>query len=389
MAIPLIERLLDEAVANLAAPGVVALAADENGVFYQGARGRIGPDVTTPIALDSIFRIASMTKAITSTAAMQLVEDGKVYLDQAMREIVPELGEVKVLLGFDPEGRPQTRPATRAITLRHLLTHTSGFSYDLFNKDVARYMRHEGLPSIATCMNASLRAPLLFEPGDRWEYGIGIDWVGKIVEAVSGCSLEGYLQDKVFGPLGMKDTGFVLRDDMKRRLVVPAGRAADGTIARIDLKAPQGADFHMGGGGLFSTGPDYLRFTRMLLGGGALDGARVLAPATVELMGQNAIGTIEVPPLSSDNHALAIPRDMFPGQIKRWGLAFLLNTEDVPDGRAAGSQTWSGVYNTFCWIDPARRRTAVLMMQILPANDPAVIKTLEKFERAVYAQRTA
>jgi methyl acetate hydrolase len=141
MAIPLIERLLDEAVANQAAAGVVALAADEGGVFYQGARGRIGPDVATPIALDSIFRIASMTKAITSTAAMQLVEDGKVDLDQAMRAIVPELGEVKVLLGFDPEGRPQTRPAKRAITLRHLLTHTSGFSCDLFNKDVARYRR--------------------------------------------------------------------------------------------------------------------------------------------------------------------------------------------------------------------------------------------------------
>jgi methyl acetate hydrolase len=160
MAIPLIERLLDEADTSQAAAGVVALAADEGGVFYQGARGRIGPDVATPIALDSIFRIASMTKAITSTAAMQLVEDGKVDLDQAMRAIVSELGEVKVLLGFD-----------------------SGFSCDLFNRDVARYMRHEGLPSIVTCMNASLRAPLLFEPGERWEYGVGIDLVGRIVEA--------------------------------------------------------------------------------------------------------------------------------------------------------------------------------------------------------------
>ena len=195
-----------------------------------------------------------------------------------------------ILLGFDDDGKPRTRKPKRAITLRHLITHTSGFSYDLFNKDVARYMEQQGLPSIATCMNASLRAPLLFEPGERWEYGIGIDWAGKIVEAVSGRKLEHYLQDEFFGPLGMKDTSFLLRDDMKRRLVATTQRQPDGSIARIEMEFPQDADFHMGGGGLFSTGPDYLRFTRMLLGGGALDGVRVLAPETVRKMGENAIG---------------------------------------------------------------------------------------------------
>jgi CubicO group peptidase (beta-lactamase class C family) len=385
MAATPIDHILDESIATSVAPGVVALAADEKGVFYQGARGRTAPDAATPVALDSVFRIASMTKAITSAAAMKLVEQGKLALDGPMAEIAPELGQAVILEGFDADGKPRTRKARRAISLRHLLTHTSGFSYDLFNSSVARYMEHEGLPSIATCLNASLRAPLLFEPGERWEYGIGIDWAGKIVEAVSGRKLERFLQDEFFGPLRMKDTSFVLRDDMKRRLVAATQRQPDGTIAKIDFEFPQDADFHMGGGGLFSTGPDYLRFTRMLLGGGALDGARVLAAETVKRMGENAIGEIAVPRLESENPAMAVPYEFWPGQIKRWGLAYMLNTEDVAGGRAAGSCTWAGVHNTFFWIDPTRRRTAVLMMQLLPANDPKVIDTLEKFERAVYA----
>jgi methyl acetate hydrolase len=380
-----IDRILDEAISSNTAPGIVGLAADENGVFYEGARGKTGPGAATPVAVDSVFRIASMTKAITSAAAVKLVEQGKIGLDQPMKEIAPELGDAVILLGFDPDGKPRTRKATRPITLRHLITHTSGFSYDLFNKDVGRYMEVQGLPSIATCMNASLRAPLLFEPGERWEYGIGIDWAGKIVEAVSGRKLEQYLQDEFFRPLGMKDTSFVLRDDMKKRLVAATQRQPDGKIAAIDFEFPQDADFHMGGGGLFSTGPDYLRFTRMLLGGGALDGVRVLAPETVKKMGENAIGDIKVPPMLSDNPAMAVSYEFWPGQIKRWGLAYMLNTEDVAGGRGAGSWTWAGVHNTFYWVDPKRRRTAVLMMQVLPANDPKVIATLENFERAVYA----
>jgi len=380
-----IDRILEEAVASNVAPGVVALAADERGVFYQGARGRTAPDASAPLAIDSVFRIASMTKAITSAAAMKLVEEGKLGLDQPMAEIAPELGQAVILEGFDGNGKPRTRKPRRAITLRHLITHTSGFSYDLFNTDVARYMEHEGLPSIASCLNASLRAPLLFEPGERWEYGIGIDWAGKIVEAVSGRKLERYLQDEFFGPLGMRDTSFVLRDDMARRLVATTQRQPGGAIARIEMEFPQDADFHMGGGGLFSTGPDYLRFTRMLLGGGALDGARVLAAETVKKMGENAIGAIEVPKMESENPALAVPYEFWPGTIKRWGLAYMLNTEPVAGGRAANSWTWSGVHNTFFWIDPTRRRTAVLLMQILPAMDPQVMATLEKFERAVYA----
>jgi CubicO group peptidase (beta-lactamase class C family) len=317
---------------------------------------------------------------------MKLVEQGKLGLDQPMGEIAPELREVKVLTGFDPGGRPQTRPPRRPITLRHLLTHTSGFSYDLFNAEVGRYMQHEQLPSISTCRYESLRAPLLFDPGERWEYGIGIDWAGRIVELVSGQKLESYLQENFLRPLGMVDTSFVPRADMRARLVATCARVpGSDSLVRIEFDFPTDGDFHMGGGGLYSTGPDYLRFTRMLLGGGALDGTRVLQSETVRAMGRNAIGEISVPGLESANHLVAMPVEFWPGQVKRWGLSFLLNTEDVPGGRAAWSLAWSGVHNTYFWVDPTRGVTGVLMMQLLPAHDRVVLDTYEKYERALYA----
>ena len=225
-----LDQHLAQAVAQGAVPGVVALAANAEGLVYHGAFGQRGPTDTTPMSEDSVFRIASMTKAITATAVMQLVEQGRLDLEQPMKEIAPALGEVQVLTGFAADGTPQTRPPRREITLRHLLTHTSGYSYDLFNKQVGNYMEYHQLPSIATCRYDSLKAPLVFDPGERWEYGIGIDWVGRIVEIVSGLTLADYLERHLFQPLGMRDTAFVLRDDMRGRLVQAAARAPDGAL---------------------------------------------------------------------------------------------------------------------------------------------------------------
>jgi methyl acetate hydrolase len=382
-----IDQLLENAVSSGVVPGIVGLAADADGVFYEGAFGRAGLGDAPPMRLDAVFRIASMTKAVTAAAAMHLVEQGRLALDQPMRGIAPELGEARVLLGFDPDGTPRTRAPRREITLRHLLTHTSGYAYDHFNRDVGRYMEHEGLPSITTRRYGSLRAPLLFDPGERWEYGIGLDWVGRIIEIVSGKPLEPCLQNTILRPLGMRDTSFVLRDDMESRLVSLVSRSPDGSLSAVERKPWGDADFHSGGGGLYSTGPDYLRFTRMLLGGGALEGARVLEPQTVALMSQNAIGDIEAGVFKSDDPALARSSEQWPGQIKRWGLSFLLNTEDIPGGRGAGSMTWAGVHNTSFWIDPKRGLTAVLMMQILPSGDPQVVETQERYEQALYAGR--
>ena len=230
--------------------------------------------------------------------------------------------------------------------------------------------------------------PLLFDPGAGWEYGIGIDLAGKVVEAVSGQPLEAYFRHHIFEPLKMRDTSFLLNDDMARRLVGAHARGSDGKPAPISFESPHDADFHAGGAGLFSTGPDYLAFTRMLLAGGTLDGAQILKQETVELMARNAIGDLEVPMMRSNNPALALEVETFPGQVKKWGLTFLINTKDVEGFRAAGSLTWGGIHNTFFWIDLKRRITAVAMMQILPIGDPQVIGTMVAFEQALYATKS-
>ncbi len=369
-------------------PGVVALAADDRDVFYQGAFGRRAIDKPEPITLYSVFRIASMTKAVTGTAAMQLVEQQRIGLDQPIGDVLPVVKNVKVLEGFDPDGAPRLRDPRVPITLRHLLTHTSGYGYDIFNPDLRRYIEVVGLPSILSHKNESLRVPLLFDPGAGWEYGIGIDLAGKVVEAVSGQPLEAYFRHHIFEPLKMRDTSFLLNDDMARRLVGAHARGSDGKPAPISFESPQDADFHAGGAGLFSTAPDYLAFTRMLLAGGTVDGAQILKQETVELMARNAIGDLEVPMMRSNNPALALEVETFPGQVKKWGLTFLINTKDVEGFRAAGSLTWGGIHNTFFWIDLKRRITAVAMMQILPIGDPQVIGTMVAFEQALYATKS-
>jgi methyl acetate hydrolase len=382
-----IDHVLKKPIEAGLIPGVVALAANDRGIFYQGAFGRRAVEGPEPMTLDTVFRIASMTKPVTAAAAMQLVEQGRIGLDQPVGEVLPVIKEVKVLEGFDAAGKPRLREPKRPVTLRHLLTHTSGYGYDIFNAELARYVEAAGLPSILTCKNGSLRVPLLFDPETAWEYGIGIDLAGKAVEAVTGQDLEANFRRHIFEPLQMPDTSFVLRADMAARLVRTHSRAPDGKPVPISFEVPQDGDFHSGGGGLYSTAPDYLAFTRMLLAGGRLDGVEVLRPETVALMGRNAIGDLDVPILRSSNPALALELEFFPGQVKKWGLSFLINTEDVDGARAAGSLAWAGVHNTFFWIDPARRVTAVLMMQILPANDPDVLETLVAFEQAVYAER--
>jgi methyl acetate hydrolase len=334
-----------------------------------------------------VFRIASMTKAITGTATMQLVEQGRIGLEQPMGDVLPVVKDVKVLVGFDADGTPRLREPRVPVTLRHLLTHTSGYGYDIFNADLARYIEVAGLPSILTRKNDALRVPLLFDPGTAWQYGVGVDIVGKVVEAVSGQDLESYFRRHILDPLGMHDTSFVLRGDMARRLVGTHVRGADGRPVAINLEPTEDGEFHTGGAGLLSTAPDYIAFARMLLAGGTLDGVQVLKPETVKLMARNAIGDLDVPMVHSNNPALALEVETFPGQTKKWGLTFLINTEDVEGFRSAGSLTWGGVHNTYYWIDLKQRITAVVLMQILPIGDPQVQGTMIGFERAVYAAR--
>src|SRR5438876_1232656 len=267
-----VDQVLERAVAQGVAAGVVALATDDQGVIYEGAFGKreIGRDAD--MTLDTVVWIASMSKAITSVAAMQLVEQGRIGLDEPLSDRLPELAGIQVLEGFDDAGAPRLRPPRRPITLRHLLTHTAGFTYDIWNQDMGRYQQYAAVPGIIECKNLTLQTPLVFDPGERWEYGVNLDWVGKTVEQLSGQSLEAYFKEHIFGPLGMDDTGFVIR------------------------------------------------------------------------------------------------------------------TEVAPTGRSAGSLCWAGLGNTYFWIDPTRRVAGVILTQILPFADAAVLDMYDQFERAIYAR---
>src|SRR5689334_17387044 len=261
-------------------PGVVAAAATAEGPVFAAGFGVRDTASQAAMTANTVVWIASMTKAVTSACAMQLVEQGRLSLDAPIATVLPELDKVQVLEGYAPDGAPRLRPARRSITLRHLLTHTAGFVYDIWNPDMARYLETTGTPGIISCQNAALSIPLLFDPGERWDYGIGIDWAGKAVEAVSGQRLSDYMQQNMLQPLGMNDTGFKISTAQRQRLAKVHDRTADGFVP-TDLELPQEPEFEMGGGGLYSTVSDYLRFTRMIMNNGALDGTRVLAPQKI------------------------------------------------------------------------------------------------------------
>nr|WP_314072174.1 serine hydrolase domain-containing protein [uncultured Roseococcus sp.] len=365
-------------------PGVVALAATRDGPVFQGAFGLRSLGEPAPMTEDTVFALASMTKAVTSVAAMQLVEEGRVGLDDAMGDILPEMRAPQVLEGFDATGQPILRPARGTVTLRHLLTHTASYGYDHWDPLLDRYMRLAGLsggPRTAKGL------PLVFDPGTRWQYGINTDLVGQVVEALTGQGLGAYFRERILGPLGMEETGFTVPAALQGRMAGRHQRGPDGTLSPDrDFSPPEQVEVEGGGGGLFGTGPDYLRFLRMLLNGGTLDGARILAPETVAEMGRNQIGAVEVPPLpASSTPGRANLADFFPGMRKKWGLGFLLNTEAVPGRRAANSLAWAGLFNTYYWIDPRSGVTGAVFTQLLPFADEAVLTMFEEFETAVYA----
>jgi CubicO group peptidase (beta-lactamase class C family) len=375
-------RALESSLAAGGIPGAVAVVGNSAGTIAEAAVGTKGPG-GPPLAQDDLFQIASMTKALASVAAMQLVEQGRLLLDDDIGRLLPALASPQVLEGFDGEGKPVIRPAAGPITLRHLLTHTSGFGYEFMSAELTQWRQHN--PAAPGSL-ASLNAPLLADPGTSWIYGISTDWVGQAVEAASGMQLGDWLARHVTGPLGMTDTNFAFDDAVKARLTPLHVRTPDGPLVPFPVHFGGGekAEFQSGGGGLVSTARDYLHFCRMILNRGTLNGARILMPATVTDMSRNQVA-MPAGRLITNLPGFAGDVDLFPGMDCGWGLGFLINSEAGPDGRAAGSLAWSGIANSYYWIDPENDIAAVLLMQHLPFGEPAALDVVRAFERAVYA----
>jgi methyl acetate hydrolase len=384
-----VDALLQAAVANGDVPGVVALATSREETVYEGGVGERVLGGGAAMSTDTVVWIASMTKAITAAAAMQLVEQGRLDLDRPAREVVPALAEVVVLEGFDEAGQPITRAPAHAITLRHLLTHTAGFAYEIWQEPIIRYQEAKGLPGIITCEERALRTPLLFDPGERWEYGINMDWAGKMVEAASGQKLGAYMKANIFEPLGMRDTAFKMTEDMRRRLARIHQRGDDDRFEPLlDLEIPQAPEFEMGGGGLYGTIRDYAKFVRMILNKGRADGHQVLKPGTVERMSVNQMGDCRVGALKTAMPTLSNDAEFFPGMAKTWGLSFMINPERAPTGRTAGSLGWAGLANSYFWIDPAAGLGGVYATQVLPFADKKALPLFLDFEKTVYEHLT-
>jgi methyl acetate hydrolase len=365
-------------------PGVVAMATDRHGTTYEGAAGERllgGAAMTT----DSVFAIFSTTKAITGTACLQLVEDGKLDLDAPAKTYVPDIGTLQVLEGFDAAGKPKLRAPKRDITTRMLLLHTAGLGYDFFNEHYNRLAQEHGQPSVITASKAALMTPLLFDPGEQWEYGSNIDWAGLVVQGITGKRLGEVMQQRIFAPLGMADTAFTMTPSMRARLARVHQREADGSLTPLpELELPQDPEVHMGGHGLYATVGDYCRFIRMWLNDGMGEHGRVLKPETILAAEKNGLGDKKIKMLPGVIPTLSNNAEFFPGLSKSWALTFMVNDTEAPTGRPAGALGWAGLANLFYWIDRKNGIGGFWATQILPFGDPVSFTGYMDFETAAY-----
>ncbi len=374
-----LSRQISSAVSRGDAPGVVTLIVGRDGVLFEGAAGKldVAHDVAMPV--NAIFSIASMTKPVTSVAIMMLFEQGKLKLDDPVSKYLPGFDNLQVITKFnEKDATYETRPAKRAMTIRHLLTHTSGIAYGAFNPTVDRLKeatkKHEW------------ELPLVNDPGDKWNYGPSTVVLGMIVEKISGESLEAYFQQHIFGPLGMVDTSYAVPIAKQSRVAMKHSRI-NGALQeqpQEPIPATPTAPFR-GDCCLYSTAQDYGKFMEMLLNGGHLGPAKILSENSVTMMGENNIGPIFVELQQAADESLAKPFPLGAGHDK-FGLGFQIASSDSEYAkfRSPGSMSWAGILNTEFWIDPQRHIGVVMMMQVLPFYDEGAIRTLRDFEELVY-----
>lgn len=387
MSVQQIDQVLKAAVDSGAVPCAIALAADGDGLVYEGAAGSRTPDSGDAVTPDTMLRIASMTKMVATAAALQLVERGTLDLDAPVDTYRPEFADLPVLEGFDGDGStPRLRAPARRATVHQLVTHTTGLGYHFINADITRWEQVTGTPNILSGLNRIFTAPMTADPGTRFQYGINIDWLGLVVEAVSGQTLDKYLEGNILQPLGMKNTAFLMSDEQRDNSIPVHFKDPDGAWVATPLDWNQSPEYWAGGHGLYSTPRDYLQFQRMLLGGGELNGERILAPETVQAAFRNQIGGLDFPPEIKSADPM-ITCDIALGPGLKWGLGLLLNEQAMPGMRAVGSGAWAGVFNTHFWVDPTSRLTGSLFTQLLPFADPAAFQLLIDYELALYASR--
>lgn len=380
------DRILHKLVSSDArVPGVVAMATDRQRNLYSGAAGvrRLGDEVA--MSADSVFAIFSTTKAITGTAILQLVEEGKLDLDAPAKNYAPDIGQLMVIEGFDADGQPRLRPPARPITTRMLLLHTAGFGYEFCNETYKRLAEEQGQPSVIEASKASLMTPLLFDPGERWEYGANLDWCGQVVEGITGKRLGEVFQSRIFAPLGIETMTFELNDALRARLAAMHARNEDGSLTPMNFELPASPELHMGGHGLYGAVGDYMRFIRMWLNEGQGEYGRVLQPETVRMAAKNHLGDKKIRVLPGLIPSLSNDAEFFPGLSKSWALSFMVNDEDAPSGRPAGALGWAGLANLFYWIDRQHGCGGFWATQILPFADPVSFAGYMDFETAFYA----
>jgi CubicO group peptidase (beta-lactamase class C family) len=368
-----INALLQGAVSSGAVHGIAALVVDRNGQLFHHAAGEARDN--------TLFRNASMTKAVATTAALQLVEQGRLSLDATVDSILPEFGRLQVLDGFDGD-KPRLRPPASQATVRQLMTHTAGLGYFFCSEKLWRYHQVTGEPNALSGLKRSLSVPLVNDPGTAWEYGVNTDWLGLVVEKISGQSLGSYLRQHVYEPLGMNESTFAPSAQQRARLLRVTQRQANGTLSPSPHDLAATSEWDAGGHGSYGTIQDYGRFVKAWLN----DGAGILKPATAQMALKEHLGSIKVPELVksmmpellNDVPSLPVPQS--------WGLGFHLTLADLPGMRSNGTGDWAGVFNSYFWIDRARGVGCVLMTQLLPFFDMRVVETLVAFETAVYQQ---
>lgn len=356
------------------------MARDRDCVIFQGAAGvrRLGE--AQPMTTDTVFALFSCTKALTTTAALRLVEDGALDLDRPARAYLPEIGEIGVLDGFDADGAPRLRSPKRDITPRMLMLHTAGFGYDFANPLIKRLLDAGRLTPHRAATRAGFRHPLVRDPGERWEYGINIDWLGMVIEAVAGQRLDALLRALVFDPLGMDETAHIPTPAMRARLASMHQREDDGAIRPLDLQPRENMEVFPGGGGMYGTVGDYMKFLGLWLN----EGANVLRPATVAWAERDGLAGLKVPPLPTVAPHVSGAVDFFPGQTKSWAYSFLVNDELAPTGRSPGSLAWGGLGNLYYWIDNERGVAGFWAAQMFPFADLSALGAAQAFETAIY-----